>query len=153
MKRLLVLGPSFRRRKDPSPMQAIERFDGLFYRVARKYLKSAKDVDVLVMRDDLTLTDAKAPLQYNPPEGERWGGQSISEDLIEKARKSNAAVLREKLKAGKYSEVFIAMGKRYAEALPDLSQHKLEIIFPTQGGPGPKAQALKTWISMLVKSE
>ena len=126
MRRLLVLGPSFHRRDDPSPMPAIQRFDGIYYRVARKYLVNAKDVDVLVMKDDLALVDAKTPLPYNPPEGESWGRQLISEESIEKARKGNETVLDERLKAGKYSEVFVAMGKKYAEALPDCHNTKQE---------------------------
>jgi hypothetical protein len=47
-RRLLVLGPSFRRRRDVGLLPALERFDGLFFRVARKYLSRARDVDVVV---------------------------------------------------------------------------------------------------------
>lgn len=146
LKRLLVLGPSFRRRMDPGPLQAIQRFDGLFYRVARKYLQKAKDVDVLIMEDDLTLVDEKTPLPYNPPDGESWGKQSILKETVERARKSNESVLSEKLKSGRYSEVFLAMGKKYAEAFPDISRLKVKVVFPATGGPGPKARALKEWI-------
>jgi len=39
------------------------------------------------------------------------------------------------------------MGKQYAEALPDLTKFGVKVVFPTSGGPGPKAQALKQWIS------
>jgi len=143
-----VLGPSYRRRKGSGSVPAIERYDGLFYRVARKYLKDVRDVDVLVMKDDLTLVDAKTPLPYTPPEGEKWGRQPISEESVERARKRNATILSKKLKDGGYSEVFIAMGKKYAEALPDyLSQYNVKVVFPTSGGPGPKALALKNWMS------
>jgi hypothetical protein len=64
---LLILGPSFRRNKRSEPLPALERYDGLFFRVARKYLGNAKDVDVIVMKDDLTLVDGTAPLTYEPP--------------------------------------------------------------------------------------
>jgi hypothetical protein len=37
------------------------------------------------------------------------------------------------------------MGKDYALALPDLSYYCNKVIFPTSGGAGPKAQALKNW--------
>jgi len=74
-KRLLVLGPSFRRRKGEGLLPALKRFDGIFFRVARKYLESVKDVDVVVMRDDLTLVEGEASLPYNPPKGDKWGMQ------------------------------------------------------------------------------
>lgn len=50
------------------------------------------------------------------------------------------------MKGEKYSEVFIAMGKKYAMALPELSKYNVNVVFPTCGGPGPKAKALKEWL-------
>ena len=145
-RRLLVLGPSFRRRKDSGLLSALERFDGLFFRVARKYLGSVRDVDVVVMVDDLTLVDGDAPLAFREPEGSEWGKQKFSKEVLEKAKAQNEEFLKKKLKNGRYSEVYLAMGKQYAEALPDLERYGVKIVFPTSGGPGPKAQALKEWI-------
>lgn len=84
---------------------------------------------------------------YNPPKGKNWHTPSVSEDVIKKARERNKIALSKKLMGGRYLEIFIAMGKRYAEALPDLSQFDVKVIFPASGGPGPKAQALKKWLS------
>jgi len=145
-RRLLVLGPSFRRRKDSGLLSALERFDGLFFRVARKYLGSVRDVDVVVMVDDLTLVDGDAPLAFREPEGSEWGKQKFSKEVLEKAKAQNEEFLKKKLKNGRYSEVYLAMGKQYAEALPDLERYGVKVVFPTSGGPGPKAQALKEWI-------
>jgi len=146
-RRLLILGPSFRRRKDKKPLPALERFDGLFFRVARKYLSKARDVDVVVMIDDLTLVDGNAPLAYREPEGSEWGKRRLSSEALERAKLANEKFLEEKLKNGRYSEVFLAMGKQYAKALPDLAKFGVKVIFPTSGGPGPKAQALKRWLT------
>ena len=38
------------------------------------------------------------------------------------------------------------MGKKYAMALPELSKYNVNVVFPTCGGPGPKAKALKEWL-------
>ena len=146
-KRLLVLGPSFRRNRSSEVLPAIQRYDGLFYRVARKYLKDTKNVDVVVMVDDLTLVDSATPLPYSEPKGKEWGKQKFSNKIVEKAKVKNSGFLDEKLRNKKYSEVFISMGKQYAEALPDVSQFGTKVIFPSTGGPGPKAQALKEWLS------
>jgi hypothetical protein len=145
-RRLLVLGPSFRRRRDEGPLPALERFDGLFFRVARKCLDNIKDVDVLVMVDDLTLVDGTTPLAYREPVGAKWGGRRVPKEALEKARAINKRVLEERLKSGQYLEVFLAMGKEYAKALPDLAKFGVKVVFPTSGGPGPKAQALRRWI-------
>jgi hypothetical protein len=146
-KRLLVLGPSFRRRKGDNLLPAFERYDGLFFRVARKYLGDAKDVDVAVMTDDLTLVDGSALLAYTEPEGRHWGGKTILKKTVDHAKVKNESYLKSKLKRRKYSEIFISMGKEYAAALPDLAQYGVTVVFPASGGPGPKAQALKQWFS------
>lgn len=144
-KRLLILGPSFRRNKSNEVLSALERYDGIYFRVARKYLSQVQNVDVVVMVDDLTLVEGASSLRYVPSKGNVWGRQSFHKDILEKARDRNEAFLRRKLNGGKYSKVFIAMGKKHANALPDLSRYNVKVIFPTHGGLGPKAKALKEW--------
>jgi len=145
-RRLLVLGPSFRRRRGEGLLPALEHFDGLFFRVARKHLGGVRGVDVVVMVDDLTLVDGDTPLAYREPVGSEWGKQRFSEEALEKARIVNEKFFEKKLRNGRYSEVYLAMGRQYAEALPDLAKFGVKVVFPTSGGPGPKAQALKQWI-------
>jgi hypothetical protein len=127
-------------------LPALERFDGLFFRVARKYLGSVKDVDVVVMTDDLTLVDGDTPLPYREPMGSEWGKLRLSREILEKAKASNEKFLEKKLRNGQYLEVYLAMGRQYAHALPDLMKFGIKVVFPTSGGPGPKAQVLKQWI-------
>lgn len=146
-KRLLILGPAFRRRKENGLLPALERYDGLFYRVSRKHLGNVKDVDVVVMKDDLTLIDGSASLPYAEPEGLNWGSKTIPKQTVENAKKVNEDYLKNKLGRKKYSEVFISMGKVYAAALPDITSNNIRVEFPNSGGPGPKAQALKEWFN------
>jgi hypothetical protein len=144
---MLILGPSFRRDKRNEPLPALERYDGLFFRVARKHMGHVKYLDVVVMVDDLTLVDGGTTLPHNDPKGDQWGKQSFSNALLEKAKEMNEDFLTMKLKNEKFSEVFISMGKKYAKALPDLTQYRVKVIFPASGGPGPKAKALKEWLA------
>lgn len=144
-RRLLILGPSFRRNEGES-LTAFERYSGVYFRVAKKHLKHTCDVDVVVMTDDLVLTDDSSSLPYVPPEGDVWGNQSFPKDILEDAKRRNYVFLMRKLKSEEYSEVFIAMGRKHAKALPDLSCYDFRLVFPTLGGLGPKARALKEWI-------
>jgi hypothetical protein len=98
------------------------------------------------MADDLTLVDGGTPLAYREPVGSRWGKQRLPKEVPERARAFNEKFLEEKLGNGRYSEVYLAMGKQYAEALPDLAKFGVRVVFPTSGGPGPKAQALRRWM-------
>jgi hypothetical protein len=144
---MLILGSSFRRNRSEESLHAIERYDGLFFRVARKYLGSVKNVDVVVMADDLTLVDGDSPIPYNEPEGDHWGQQRFNEAIVKNAKTKNEDFLSKKLGNGKHSEVFISMGKTHTKALPDLTQYGVGVEFPASGGPGPKAQALREWIN------
>ena len=145
-RRLLIIGPSFRRNKTNRLVPAFERYDGLFFRVTKNYTDFVKDIDIAVMLDDLTLVDGITPIPYSEPEGVKWGSKSISRKIVENAQITNEGYLRNKLNCKKYSQVFIAMGKEYATSLPDFADYRIKIIFPTSGGPGPKAAALKEWL-------
>jgi len=105
-KRLLILGPSFRRKKDEGLLPAFKRFDGLFFRVARKYLRSVRDIDILIMKDDLTLVGEKTILAYDPPKGNKWSTQSLPKRVLDEGRKQNQGFLDQKVRSGKYGEVF-----------------------------------------------
>jgi len=144
---LLILGPSFRRRREPEALPALERYDGIFFRVARKHLAEANDVDVMVLNDDMRLIDGSTPMPYSPPRGDKWAGYSIPDNVLEEAREENMRVLDRKLASGEYSEVFVAMGKQFARALPDMSRYGVKVVFPARGGPGPKSRALKLWLT------
>ena len=146
-RRLLILGPSFRRRKDNGYLPALERYDGIFFRIARKYLSDAKDVDVVVMKDDLTLVESDSPLAYTAPIGNEWGRYVLPDEIIEMAKVKNERFLRKKLKNKRYLEIFLAMGKRHASALPDFRKFNVKVIFPSYKGPGTKARALMKWLS------
>lgn len=149
-KRLLILGPSFRRKEGIDSLPAFERYDGVFYRVAKKHLKDraiSKLVDIVVMNDKLTLVDGSAPTPNDAPEGTSWGGKKILKNCIANAKEDNSIYLEKKLKKTKYEEIFIAMGKDYAVGLPDLKLYGATVIFPTTGGIGPKAVALIEWLT------
>lgn len=145
-RRLLILGPSFRRNKIVDFLPAFERYDGLFFRIAKKYLPTIRNIDVVVMTDDLTLVDAFDLLPYQEPVGTSWVNRTVLKDTIEQAKTKNKDFFKKKLKTGRYEEVFISMGKEYAKALSTLDQYGVKVIFPSTGGLGPKAQALKNWL-------
>ena len=82
-------------------------------------------------------------MSYDEPEGTSWGDKTIMKKTVESAKVINEDYLGKKLKGKKYHEVFIAMGKEYAAALPDLSQYGVNIVFPAGGGPDLKLKHSK----------
>lgn len=144
-KRLLILGPSYRRRKDKERLPAIERYDGIFYRVTRKYRD--ENVDVLILGDDLKLMREDVLLPYNPPHGDDWHSYTVNEAKIHKIRGYNKKFLEEIFKKNAYSEVFLAMGSQFLCVLPDIEKEfRIKVIFPKGRGIGPKARILRDWL-------
>jgi len=81
MAKLLILGPSYRRNPSPDPLPAIERYDGLFYRIVRKYVDKLreKDVDVITITEDLDMIAPETKISYKPPVGDRWRSLPLME--------------------------------------------------------------------------
>ena len=142
--KLLILGPSYRRNPSPEPLPAIERYDGLFYRIIRRNIDAAKkkNIDIIIITEDLEIVTPETMLPYRPPIGEKWKTMPpMSKDPI-KIEKLRNKIL-ELIKSKKYDEIFIALNKYYQALLPDLSSYT-KMILADFKGLGPKARALKT---------
>lgn len=145
--KLLILAPSYRRRTESELMPAIDRYDGVFYRVARKHL-SGKDIHVLIMDDKLQLIDASEKILYSPPIGNMWKQFKISNykaNFIQQTKEKNEKKLQILCQNENIKEIFIAAGANHRKVLPDFKNFSSEVIFP-RGGIGPTARALKEWI-------
>ena len=148
MSKLLILGPSFRRNADPQLLPAIERYDGIFYKIVRKYMDKIrkKGIDILILTEDLDLIPPETLLPYNPPIGEKWTSISPHKHLKEIKCKKIQEKLIKLLKTKHYDEIFIALNRHYRKLLPDLTPYTKHILSNFKGI-GPKAQALKKWIN------
>lgn len=146
-KRLLIIGPSFRRKVSNQPLPAIELYDGLFFRIAKKYA-NRKKIDIVVMLDDLTLVNSSTRISYIPPEGKVWKSQRFAKQLIDSSKAKNKTFIGKKIQKNQYSEIFLAMGKSYSEALPEISAFGVPVSSSSGRGIGPKAAALATWIKI-----
>ncbi len=143
-RKLLIMPPSYRRRTEPD-LPAIERYDGVLYRVLRRNLKS-KDVDILVLTEDLKLVWGNEKLPYKKPKGDKWSGykpQDIPDDTVKK----NMEFLKEVLEKGNYDEVFVALGEKFRKAIGDLEKvTNVRVTYIEGRGLGPYAQCLKEWL-------
>ena len=147
MAKLLILGPSYRRKTDPQPLPAIERYDGVYYRIVRKYMDKIrkKEIDVIIITEDLEIVDYKTPLPYKPPRGKTWHNFALSKREIEEKMHHVKEKIEEIIRSKRYEEVFIVLNKNYLNLLPDISPYVRSIII-SSGGFGSKAKELKSWI-------
>ena len=147
MAKLLILGPSYRRNPSPEPLPAIERYDGLFYRIVRRNMDKMKEkgIDIIIITEDLEVATPETKLPYKPPVGNKWKTLPPTTRDLEKIEKLRNQVL-ELVKSRRYDEIFIALNKHYQALLPDLTPYTKKII-ATSKGLGSKAKSLKEWLT------
>lgn len=148
-KKLVIMPPSFRRRKSDEPLPAIEMYNGVLYQVLRANMPKGSVVDVVILTEDLELIPANRKISYRPPKGEkRWSGikVEVSEDTIKK----NLEFLKGLFEKGDYDEVFVALGRKWRKAIQgmeELAKEKgIKVVYITGKGLGPYEAALKRWL-------
>ena len=141
---LLILACSRRKRRVPGSLPAIERYDGVNYRVLRKAKREGRwprRLDVLILSAKHGLLEPGASIE--------------SYDLLmtpERAKQLRPAVLAsmtERLSATKYEEVFLNVGKTYRLAMNgwDAEVGRETRIIYADGGIGQKAGAMLRWLN------
>ena len=147
MPKLLILGPSYMRKINPNLLPAIERYDGIYYRIVRKYMDKIKKkrIDIIIITEDLELLQSNSLLPYKSPKGKDWRSLALPKELIEKKQKEIRRKLLRLIESKHYDEIFIVLNKHYKKILPDLTPYTSRVISDFRGL-GHKAQALKEWI-------
>ncbi len=146
MAKLLILGPSYRRNTASEPLPAIERYDGVFYRIVRSNMGKVKEknIDIIIITEDLNIATPETKLPYKPPVGDKWRTLPPVTKDTEKIRELQKQIL-EIVENKKYDEIFIALNRYYKALLPNLSPYTRNILAEFKGL-GPKARALKQWL-------
>lgn len=127
-------------------MPALERYDGIFYRVLRRWLQTASDEQrarlmIFILSAEFGLIEATTPIPYY----DRQMSLPRAAELAPQA----VARLRELLPADCACDILLAMGKVYQRALMPIEQWlppfaRLRIV---GGGIGRQAAQLKAWLS------
>ena len=150
MTKLLIVSASSRVLKEPKePIEALQRFDGIFMRVIRKYYSKRKKLDVLILSPVYGLVWAEEKIPYKEPIGGGWYRLPFSEDEVAKLREENLSTLRKILVASKYDEIHLNVGKYMFGLIKGFEQFvkkKTKITYATGRGLGPKIKFLKDWL-------
>ena len=147
---LLIVASSQRTRSAPGLLPAIERYDGVNFRVLRKAQREGywpKDLDVLILSAKYGLLKSDTLIEnYDLKMTPRWA--------IE-LRVRVSADLDECLERTPYSEVFINLGKVYLAALAlskELTTLDKRVHYAT-GGIGEKMSQMKKWLQGVSASQ
>jgi len=149
-KKLLILGPSYKRQTNPELLQAFERYDGVYFRVTRKNLHD-ENTKIFVLTENLELFAAEDRIPFSPPQGGMWDQSRkilYKSDYITKKRIENSKIIWKVIEENNIKEIFVAVGVNFRRALPDFSKYNARVISP-KGGLGPTAKSLKHWLQNL----
>lgn len=147
-KKLVIVSASSSIRKEPfEPILAIERYDGIYFRVLRKYLRERKlrNIDVVIVSEKFGLMRSDDKISYYEPHAGKWGSLSLNKDAIKNLRRENL----EKLKriVNDYSEIYINVGRQYMKLIEGFENFTTcKITHAVGKGLGPKALHMKKWI-------
>ena len=112
MKKLIIVSGSTRLLKEPAePIPAIQRFDGVFVRLVRKYYKKPRDFDVLILSPIYGLIKAEEEISFREPIHGSWRQLSLSENDISKLRNSSLSTLQKLITKRQYEEIYVNVGK------------------------------------------
>jgi len=138
--RLLIISCSAAKRHGPpAEMPAIERYDGVFFKVLRKALREGHcrvpvEVRIISAKYGLVNPETRIP-SYNVRMDTRQA---------EKLRSSIRRKLQRTINKNKPREILVNLGKAYAEIIRDLPE--LENATWAAGPIGKRAGALKSWL-------
>ncbi len=139
MPRLLLMACSARKRADPQePMAALERYDGVFFRVLRKWMRkrTAAPPDVLIISARFGLITGATPI---PDYDQRINGLRA----VELAPRVQSE-LRGRFRRNGYRRIFVNVGRDYLPTLAGVTE--LRSASWASGGIGQRARQMKQWL-------
>ena len=147
-RKLLILTTSFRRNEEiTEPIPAIERYDGVYFKILRKYLREGKlkDTDILIVTEKHGLIWSNDNVSFYKVQS-KMGFLSLDEKSIEKLRHENLQRIKEILSQHRYSEIYVNVGKEYMKLIKGFEEFVSCKLTYAVGGLGKKASHMKNWI-------
>lgn len=140
---LLLLACSQRKRPDPGLLPAIERYDGVNFRVLQKAKREGylpENLDILILSAKYGLIEASSLIEC-------YDLKMTKQRAIELQAQVSQA-LDNYLSKSSYDEIFANLGKMYLTAIASsdkISQLNENVIYAT-GGIGQKMAQMKKWL-------
>ncbi len=145
--RLLVLGCSLRKRSDDMPLPAIERYDGVAYRVLQRHLRlhpadaDAQQLQVWILSAAYGLLEADTLIE--------WYDQRMTPTRAAELQPQVAPAALHLLSAfppDSTDAIFVHAGAPYRHALGDTFINDPRVTYAT-GGMGSQLSQLKWWLA------
>jgi hypothetical protein len=157
LRRLVIIPSSRRVVKEPAePIPALQRLDGVFVRLVRKYYNQLYDTDVLILSLPYGLIKAEARIGYKEPIIGDWRKPVLSESDIKRLKKSTISELKNIFSKKQYDEVYITLGKNIMKSIEGFGKvipESTKVTYAQGKGIGPKITHMKIWIESQIRRD
>jgi hypothetical protein len=140
---LLIVACSQRKRSDPGLLPAIERYDGVHFRVLRKAQREGywpAYLDVLIVSAKYGLLELHTAIAH-------YDLRMTLKQAIQ-IRPLVLPMLAERIESMTYAEVFLNVGKTYQVSLEgwNVGLSRDTIVVYANGGIGQRARQMRSWL-------
>ena len=136
-------------KKEPvSPIPAVERYDGVFFRQFRKYRREGKlrHTDLVIISPKKGILLANTLVPYEEPYAGKMGDLKSANPDTDLRRRENLRQLNKILQRN-YSEIYVNCGQQFLQLIEGFQElTSAKITLAEGGGLGPKAAHMKEWI-------
>lgn len=148
--RLLIVSSSTRINEiQPKTASALNRYDGTFMRLIRKYIREGyiDGEDVLIVSPSLGLISACDPLSSVPGQQEDWHNPRLNVEHVQRLNYKAIIFMKGISRSKEVSEVYVNVGKRLMPIIAGVEELFDCKVEHAQGkGIGPKSAHMKSWI-------
>jgi hypothetical protein len=136
--RLLIL-PCSKLKKQLNNVQAIELYDGPFYRIVRRY--SSSNIDIIIISAKYGLISSNDLISFYD--------QKMTINRAQELAEKTTSRLEQLISDNDYVEIFINLGKIYMFALKDSTILSNNNTIVASGRIGERLHQLKTWLELI----
>lgn len=155
LKKLVIISGSARIRAEPGdPIPAIQRYDGVFERLLRKYYPDLVGLDILILSPTTGLVFAEDKIGLQEPIKGSWHEFLLTKKDILRLKQNNMRFLRDLFTRRKYEEIYVNVGKellKMIEGIEVLVPTSTKVTYAQGKGIGPKMSHMKEWLKPYIR--
>ena len=145
----MIVSGSTRVKDSDEPIPALQRFDGNFARMIRKYCNQMRNIDILFLSPAYGLVKAEEKIGLKKHLGGSWRRLKLTDEEISDLREANLSTLRKLFTKRDYDEIYINVGKSLLETIEGFDKtipSNVRITYSQGRGIGPKMTHMRKWI-------
>ena len=139
---LLIVGCSQKKDQSPYPMKALDRYEGVNFKVIKKFRRERTlpaNLDILIISAQYGLLKLDSYIEDYDVRMTEKRASNLRNDIMNEMKKI--------LSTREYKEIFVNLGKDYLPAITGIENIAVCPVVYAQGRIGEKMRSMKKWIT------